>query len=121
MDKDVIYIYIPPHTHIHNGILHACSVAQLCVTLCNTMDCSPPGSSVHEILQARIFPPAEDLPDPEIKPMSSASPSLAGGFFTTEPPGGTQWNIIVSDKNNEIMPFSATWMDLEIIILSEVS
>ena len=29
-------------------------VAQLCLTLCNTMDCSPPGSSVHEILQARM-------------------------------------------------------------------
>ena len=40
------------------------------------------------------FPPPEDLPDPEIKPMSSTSPSLAGRFFTTEPPGGTQWNII---------------------------
>ena len=30
-------------------------VAQLCPTLCNTMDCSPPGSSIHWILQARIL------------------------------------------------------------------
>ena len=30
-------------------------VAQLCPTLCDTMDCSPPGSSVHGILQARIL------------------------------------------------------------------
>ena len=30
-------------------------VAQLCPTLCNPMDCSPPGSSVHGILQARIL------------------------------------------------------------------
>ena len=29
-------------------------VAQLCLTLCNPMDYSPPGSSVHGILQARI-------------------------------------------------------------------
>ena len=28
---------------------------QLCPTLCNPMDCSPPGSSVHGILQARIL------------------------------------------------------------------
>ena len=29
--------------------------------------------------------------------------------------------ILLSHKKNELMPFSGTWMDLEIIILSEVS
>ena len=28
---------------------------QLCLTVCNPMDCSPPGSPVHGILQARIL------------------------------------------------------------------
>ena len=28
---------------------------QSCPTLCNPVDCSPPGPSVHEILQARIL------------------------------------------------------------------
>ena len=32
-----------------------CSVAKSCLTLCDPMGCSPPGSSVHEILQARIL------------------------------------------------------------------
>ena len=30
-------------------------VTQSCLTLCNPMDCSPPGSSVHGILQERIL------------------------------------------------------------------
>ena len=36
-------------------IIRACSVVQLCLTFCYPMDCSPPGSSVHEIFQARIL------------------------------------------------------------------
>ena len=36
-------------------LAHACLVAQSCQTLCNPMDCSPPGSSVHGISQARIL------------------------------------------------------------------
>ena len=34
--------------------MHA-KLLQSCPTLCNPMDCSPPGSSVHRILQARIL------------------------------------------------------------------
>ena len=33
------------------------------------------------------FPSPGDLPDPGIKPMSPASPALAGRFFASEPPG----------------------------------
>ena len=33
------------------------------------------------------FPTPEDLPDPEIKPVSLVPPALTGRVFTTEPPG----------------------------------
>ena len=46
-----------------------CLVTQLCLTLCDPMGCSPPGSSVHGILQAWIlqwvpFPSPGDFPNP---------------------------------------------------------
>jgi len=63
------------------------------------MDCSPPSSSVHGILQARILewvameiPPPGYLPDPGMEPESSVSPALAGRFFTTGPPGKSSPN-----------------------------
>ena len=55
---------------------------QSCPTLCDPMDCSPPGSSVHGILQQECwsglsFPPPGDLPDSGIEPMSLKSSTLA--------------------------------------------
>ena len=52
------------------------------------MDCSPPSSSVHGILQARIlewlpFPSPGDLPDPRITP---GSPALQADSLPSEPP-----------------------------------
>ena len=37
------------------------------------------------------FPTLGDLPDPEIEPVSFASPALAGGFFIT----GTTWEVLL--------------------------
>ena len=69
--------------------VHAHSVAQLCPALCDPMDCSPRGSSVHGILQARILEWvaisfSRDLPNPEIEPRS---PTLQADSLPSEPPG----------------------------------
>ena len=74
------------HTHTHT-LSHFSRVQ-----LCESMDYSLPGSSVHGILQARVLewvviPPPGNLPYPGTEPMSPVSPALAGRFFTTEPSG----------------------------------
>ena len=43
------------------------------------------GFSRQEYWNGLSCPPPGDLPDPGMEPPSPASPSLAGGFFTTEP------------------------------------
>ena len=68
--------------------VHAQSV-ESCLTLCNPMDCSPPGFSVHWNFQARILewvtiPFVRGSPPSGIEPTTSAP---TGGFFTTEPLG----------------------------------
>ena len=43
------------HELLHSEASCHALVAQLCPTLCDLVDCSPPGSSVHGILQVRIL------------------------------------------------------------------
>ena len=59
-------------------------VAQSCPTLCHLMDCSPPGSSVQEILQARILEwVAISFSRGSSRPSNQIWVScIAGGFFT---------------------------------------
>ena len=45
------------------------------------------GFPQQEYWSGLLFPPPRDLPDPGTEPMSLASPTLAGGFFTTVTPG----------------------------------
>ena len=75
-------------------------VTQLCPTLCDPMDSSPPGSSVHGILQARMLEWvvtsfSRDLPNPGIKPRS---PALQAGSLPSEPPGKEYLYIIQDDS-----------------------
>ena len=70
----------------------AWAVAQLCLTFCNAMDCSLPGSSVHGISQARklewvAISFSRGSSRPRNQPSSPVSPVLAGRFFTTASPG----------------------------------
>ena len=60
-----------------------------CPTLCEPMDCSPPGSSVHGIFQQEYwsglpFPSPGALPDPGMEP---ESPALQADSLPSEPLG----------------------------------
>ena len=72
-------------------------VTQWCPNLCHPVDCSLPGSSVHEILQARIlewsglpFPFSGGLPHPEIDPRSPAQ--QADSLPSNPPLRGIRWD-----------------------------
>ena len=86
----------------HKGVFFLI-VVYLCATLCNTMDCSPPCSSVNGISQARTLEQvgisfSGDLPDPGLEP---TLPILAGKFFTTEPQGKPFKKWSTSKKRKE--------------------
>ena len=86
-------------------------VAQSCVTLCDPMDYSPPGPSVHGILQARVLKWAA-TPFSRGSPciasymcahgIEPVSPALAGGFFTTEAPGKPLFLININNNQTSL-------------------
>ena len=80
--------FLASRAHFLTTLCVCAKSLQSCLTLCDPMDCSPPGSSVHGIFQQEYWgglpcPPPGDLPDPGIEPTSLTSSALAGRFFTT--------------------------------------
>ena len=71
-------------------------VTKSCLALCDSMDCSLPGSSIHGTLQQEYwsgvsFHPPEDLPAPGIKPRS---PALQADSLPSEP-HGSQRRVLI--------------------------
>ena len=93
--------------------VHAKSL-QSCPTLCDPMDNSLPGSSVHGILQARILewvtmPSSRDLPDPGIKPTSPVASSLQADSLPLSNQGKPRCSVTVKQRKS----FSHSWVYCE--------
>ena len=79
-----------PSGYDHHQLETVC--AQSYLTLCDPVDCSPPGSSVHGIFQVRILEWVAVLSSrgssrPRDQTRIFCSSCIAGRFFTTEPQG----------------------------------
>jgi len=116
-----VYIYI----HIYIQLIFCCClVVRSCLTLFVipwTVALQVPlsmGFLRQEYCSGLPFPSPGNLSYPGIEP---TSPALPGGFFITETPGKPTMEYHSVIKKNEIMLIATTWMDLEIVILTEVS
>ena len=92
-----LYVCVCVYIYIYES---ESEVAQPCPTLCNPVDCSLPGSSVHGIFQAIVLEWiaisfSGDFPDPGIKP---GSPALQADALPSEPPGKSL-NLYREGKN----------------------
>ena len=86
-------------------------VAQSCPTLCDPMDCSPPGSAVHGIFQARILEWgatafSRGSSRPRDRTHVSMSPAPAGGFFTMSATWAICWEDYCFFKKPNTLSFS---------------
>ena len=94
--------------------LYKSEIVQLCPTLSDPMDCSPPGSSIHGIFQARVLEWvaisfSRDLPNPGIE---LGSPILQADTLPSEPPE-KEWSSIQSTKTR---PGADSGSDHELLI-----
>ena len=91
--QDAAWLFLKKQNHLNTifcgikeTLVYSCESLWSCPTLCNPMDCSPPDSSVHGILQkywsGLPYPTSEGLPNSGIEALSLMLPALAGRFFT---------------------------------------
>ena len=92
--------------HIHADYIQViirkhvlCSFTSAVSNSLQSMDCSPPGSSVHEILQARILelgamPHSNRSSQPKDPTSVPCVSCIAGRFVTAEPPGKALYSDI---------------------------
>ena len=101
MEIGLFFFFFPEN---QSSFVNCCChlVAKLCPTLCDTTDYTiqaplSMGFSGQKYWSGLSFPSPEGLPGSRTK---SEPPALAGGFFTTEPPGKP--NSVIGDLNNII-------------------
>ena len=98
--------------------LSACLVSQLCLTLCDPLDCSPPGFSVHGIPQTRTLegvamPSSRGSPHPRDGPRVSCVSCFAGRFFSTSTTWEAQTLLIVALHSCVSFSCTTTWSKTE--------
>ena len=91
LERRADYQQVRNFTQAHFLLCVCAKSLQSCPPLCDPVDCSPPGSSVHGILQARILewlamPSSRGFSSPRDWTRVSWGSCLAGGFLTAEPP-----------------------------------
>ena len=85
-------------THVYTELCaQVLTVTQACPTLCNPMDCSPPDSFVHGILQARIqewvaISSSRGSSQRKAQTCAPVTPALSE-FLATEPHGKPQFSL----------------------------
>ena len=85
---------------VSRSLVSICSVAQSCLTVCDPIDCSPPGSSVHGIVQARILEWVAISSSRGSSPLKdwtgvSCSSCIGRWILNPEPPGDTYLSFIL--------------------------
>ena len=94
---------------------HACMLGRFSnVRLCDPMDCSPTGSSVHRIFQARILEWvtisfSRGSSPPRDQPWVSYISCIAGGFFTTRATWEAQQTMLACARDPKWVSESQPW------------
>ena len=113
-----IYIYI-----------HICVCAKLlqsCPTLCNPMDCSLPGSSIHGILQARILewvvmPSSRGSSQPRDQTCVSCLLHWQAGYLPLVPPGRPTHTHTHTHTHTQWLTLAKLWYKTDLCFISSFS